>query len=144
VHDASTHHGVWCSRKKLIFWASICAVEIVLVGCWVGVYAGVVIAGSVASIAVMRRMLGLWAAYLTTIPIGAVGFFWLASHVGGPPQDLYDALGEVSLCLAFGAVVAGPVALGVTCFLQFIFDLVAATPQSAEPASENAVVGPPQ
>ena len=144
MHDAPSHHGVWCSRKKLVLWASICAVEIVLVGYWVGMYATIVIAGSVASVAAMRRMLGLWAAYLTTIPIGAVAFFWFASHAGGPPQDLYEVLVEVLLCLAFGAVFAGPVILGVTCCLQFIVDFVAATPQSVEPASEDAAALPPQ
>ena len=124
-------------------WASICAVEIVLVGYWVGVYAAFIIAGSVACVASMRRMLGLWAAYVTTIPIGAVVFLWFASHVGGPPKGLDEVLGEVAMCLAFGAVFAGPVLLGVTCCLQFIVDFVAATPQSVEPAGEDAAALPP-
>ncbi len=80
MNDIATQRRGWYSGKKLVLWTSIVAVELVLVGCWVGFYVAVVIAGSVASIAVMRRILGLWAAYLTAIPIGAVSF--LANHSG--------------------------------------------------------------
>ncbi len=139
-----SHYRIRCSGKKLILWASICAVGIVLVGYWVGVYAAIIMTGSVAATATMRRLLGLWAAYLTAIPVGAVAFYWFASHVGGPPQDLSETLLEVSMCLAFGVVLAGPVTVGIACLLQLIVDFVAATPQSARPASDDAATRPPQ
>ena len=118
--------------------------DLVSFGNWAGLYVAAVVAVSVASIAVMRRILGLWAAYLTALSIAAVGFFCAISTVGGPPEDLYQVLEELTLCLAFGAVLGGPIALGVTCLLQFIVNLLAATQQSATHMNENVVVGPPQ
>lgn len=144
MYDAPTHFRFRCSGKKLIVWASICAVGIVLVGYWVGFYAAIIMAGSIAATASMRRLLGLWAAYLTAIPVGAVAFYWFASHVGGPPQGLDELLLEISMCLAFGAIFTGPVTLGIACLLQLIVDFVAATPQSAEPASDDVATRPPQ
>jgi hypothetical protein len=144
VYDTPTHFGIRTSRKKLIVWASMCAVGIVLVGYWVGVYAAIIMAGSVAATASMRQLLGLWAAYLTAIPVGAVAFYWFASQVGGPPQGLYELLLEISMCLAFGVVLTGPVTLGIACLLQLIVDFVTATPQPAEPASDDVATRPPQ
>lgn len=59
INHTPTHFRVRCSGKKLILWASICAVGIVLVGYWVGVYAAIILVGSVATTASMRRLLGI-------------------------------------------------------------------------------------
>jgi heme/copper-type cytochrome/quinol oxidase subunit 3 len=144
VNHACAQRRVPFSWKKLLLWASLLTADLVFFGCWAGLYVAVVVAGSVASIAVMRQILGVWAAYLTTIPIGAVGFKCVISTVGGPASDLYEVLVEIATCLAFGAIFGGPVVLGVTCFLQFMVDDLAAGPQSTTLKSENVVVKRPQ
>jgi len=126
VHNAGTQHFVPFRWKKLLLWTSLLAADLVFFGYWTGLYVAVVVAVSVTSIAVMRRILGLWAAYLTAVPIAAVGFFCAISTVGGPPEDLHQVLEELLLCLAFGAIFGGPVALGVACLLEFMVDLLAA------------------
>ena len=137
VNDAGTQRRVPFSWKKLLLWTSVLGADVMFVSHWAGLYVAAVVAVSVASIAVMRRILGLGAAYLTTVPIGAVAFFWFASHVGGPPQGIYQVLGELSMCLAFGAIIGGPIALGITCLLQLLVDLLATWLPSAMPTSKD-------
>jgi hypothetical protein len=142
VNHPATQYGVPFNWKKTLLWASFLAAELAVFGYQAGLYVAAVVAVSVASIALMRRILGLRAAYLTAIAIAAVGFFCFSCTVGGSIY-LYELLLELSVCLAFGVVLGGPVALGVTCLLQFTVDFLAATPQSVTPTSEK-VVGPPQ
>ncbi len=135
MNDAGTQRRVSSSWKEFLVWTSLLAADLVFFGCWSGMYVAAVIAVSVTSIAVIRRILGLWAAYLTALPTPAVGFFYAISTIGGPPEELYQVLEELLLCLAFGAVWGAPAALGVTCLLQFIVDSLASTPQAATPTS---------
>lgn len=122
MSNAGTQHRVQFSWIKLLLWTSLLTADVLFVSHAAGLYVAAVVAVSVASITVMRRILGLGAAYLTAIPIGAVGFYCALSGVGGPPEDFSQVLEEVALCLAFGAAVGGPIALGITCLLQFFVD----------------------
>jgi uncharacterized membrane protein YesL len=87
--------------------------------------------------------LGLWAAYLTALPIAGVGVFCAVSAVGGAPENVCQMLKEVLLCVVFGTV-PGLVLFGVTCLLQFIANSLDVAPQSETPTSENEVAGSPQ
>jgi hypothetical protein len=143
MNDAGTQRRVPFSWRKLLLWTILLAADLVFFGCRAELYAAAVVAVSVASIAVMRRILGLWAAYLTALPIGAVGVFCAVSAVGGTPENVCQLLEEVLLCAVFGTI-PGLVLFGVTCLLQFVVTSLDVAPPSETRASKNEVAGSSQ